>query len=78
LDLNGRGGLEAGGCSEVGDVTDSPVLVRVRGASLAAALLLVATVTRREADDLSRFNPGRVVFVPLAVRVVVDPSAFLI
>jgi hypothetical protein len=70
--------VTTGGSSEVGDLADSPVLVRVRGASLEAALLLVATVTRREAEDLSRFNPGRVVLVPLAVRVVVDPSAFLI
>jgi len=75
---NGAGAPRTGASSAVGDLADSPVLVRVSGASLAAALLLVATVTRREAELLSRFNPGRVVLVPLAVRVVVDPSAFLI
>ena len=46
-----KGGDETtGGSSKVGDVVDSVVLVRERGASLAAALLLVATETRREAE----------------------------
>jgi hypothetical protein len=74
---NGGAGM-TGGSSDVGDVFDSVVLVRERGASLAAALLLVATDTRREAEGGLRFKPGRVVLVPLAVRVVVDPSGFLI
>jgi len=76
--LKGGGCATTGASSEVGDLADSPVFVRESGAILEAALLLVATVTSREADDLSRFKPGRVVLVPLAVRVVVDPSAFLI
>lgn len=54
----------------------SVVFERVRGASLAAALLLTARVARRVEEDVLRLITGRVVFVPLAERVVVVPSAF--
>lgn len=57
----------------------SAVLDRVRGASLDAALeFAAATAASRLAEFGLRRRAGRVVFVPFAVRVVVDPSGFFI
>jgi hypothetical protein len=70
-----KGGGEL--CSSDDSLPDSDVLVRVKGASLDAALLLTATVASLDPEPELRFMVGRVVLVPLAVRVVVDPSAFL-
>ena len=74
LDL-GETGVVDSGDDCVG--TGSAVFDRVRGCSFAPLALAAATWARRLTELVFRFRPGRVILVPLAVRVVVDPSGFL-
>jgi hypothetical protein len=58
--------------------TSVPVVFdRVRGCNFPAAVLLATARASRVAELGPRFNGGRVIFVPLALRIMTVPSGFL-